>query len=271
MDDRYKRVLGLEEHQPKTEWVCFLPWVSEFGWYIMNHVKRVHGYNHPKKIVCIKPGHACLFPTAEEFFYDWTDTVPDYHKGGIVKYQYNEAVKKIITKRYGEDVTFISPSDTSWPEKTSLAHHTFIPKPRLNHDFDIDVVVTPRLRNLDKTRNYPKQWQDIVNRLKQAGLKVAVCGAKGTSVNIKGAQYYSWNYTDVDTDVEMILKSKIVLSQESGLAYLTMMCKKPLIIVDNCHRHVADKHRDPDVYFNNIFGAWNKKDILMKEIYGVIS
>ena len=44
----------LEKYQPKTKWVCFLPWASEFGWYVMNHVKRVHGYNHPNKIACIK-------------------------------------------------------------------------------------------------------------------------------------------------------------------------------------------------------------------------
>ena len=79
---RYSKVLGLGEHQPKTEYVCFLPWWGEFGWYIMNHVKRVHGYNHSKKIVCIKFGHECLFPSAHDFYYDWP-VVPDIKKAGV--------------------------------------------------------------------------------------------------------------------------------------------------------------------------------------------
>lgn len=266
-DERYERILGLGPHQPKTKWVCFLPWVSEFGWYIMNHVKRIHGYSHPNKIACIKQGHECLFPTVSKFWYQWADDVKDSQKGGVVRYQHNAKLKRWITNELGKDITFIDPADTSWPEKTSLAHHTFIPKPRQEHDFDIDIVVTPRFRQIDTLRNYPTGWQAITNRLVKAGLKVAVCGTEALSTKVRGAKYLSWNYTDVDTDVEMILKSKVVVSQESGLAYLTMMCKKPLIIVDTCIREVADKHRGPDVYFKNVEWAWNKQDILMKEIY----
>jgi len=265
MNDRYQRVLGLGKYQPKTEYVCLLPWASEFGWYIMNHVKRLHAYNHPKKIVCIKKGHECLFPTATKFFYDWIDYVPDQNRGGIVTYRYNEEIKKKILKKYN-DVTFISPNDTSWNEKTSLAKHTFVPKSKHNHNFNIDVVITPRLRKVDVLRNYPKQWQKITNMLLKAGLRVGVCGAKQYSVHVKGAHYYSWNYIDVDTDVEMILTSRVVISQESGLAYLTMMCKKPLIIIDNCHTHIARAHRDPSIYFMNIMGAWNKKRELLKQV-----
>lgn len=270
MDTRYRKVLGLGKHQPKTEWVCFLPWASEFGWYIMNHVKRVHGYNHPKKIVCVKKGHECLFPTASEFWYHWADDVPDANKGGVVSYKHNHQVKKWVMGQYGENVTFINPTDTGWPEKTSLAKHTFVPKPKGKHDFDIDVVITPRFRQIDTTRNYPKQWQEIVNLLVSMGLRVGVCGTKALSTTIEGAQYYSWDYTDVDTDIEMILSSKLVISQETGLAYLTMMCKKPLIIIDNCHTNVANAHRDPDVYFCNIKGAWNRKDELARAVKAVI-
>lgn len=271
MDDRYKKVLGLDEYRPKTEWVCFLPWGSEFGWYIMNHVKRVHGYNHPNKIVCIKRGHECLFPSAKEYWYHWQDYLPDNKKGGIAAYKYNNQVKKWVTAQYGKSITFLDPRDTGWPEKTSLAKHTFVPQPKNNHDFDIDVVITPRLRQVETHRNYPQQWQEITNMLLKAGLRVGVCGSSALSVPIKGAHYYSWNYTDIDTDVEMILKSKIVISQESGLAYLTMMCKKPLIIIDTCHYHVAKEHHDKNVYFKNIKGAWNHKDQLLKEIKTVVS
>lgn len=270
MDERYAKVLGLGRYQPKTEWICFLPWASEFGWYIMNHVKRFHGYNHQKKIACIKKGHECLFPTATEFWYDWVDDVKDIHKGGIVKYKHNDKVKKLIVDTYGKDVTFIDPAETGWAEKTSLGHHTFVPKPRFNHNFDIDIVITPRLRQLDANRNYVKQWQDLTNRLVKAGFKIAICGTKQLSAKINGAKYFSWNYVDVDTDVEMMLKSKLVISQESGLAYLAMMCKKPLIIIDDCMRNVADKHRDPRIYFSNVKYAWNQPAAFMRSVHKAV-
>jgi hypothetical protein len=267
---RYNKMLGLGKYQPQTKWVCFLPWVSEFGWYIMNHVKRVHGYNHANKIVCIKRGHECLFPTASDFWYHWADDVPDKSKGGVVAYKHNNRIKKWVTAQYGNDVTFVNPSDTGWPEKTSLAPHTFVPKPLKSHDFDIDVIIAPRLRQIDPHRNYPAEWQGIADFLTSAGLKVAICGAKHISVPIKGMRYHSWDYIDIDTDVEMILKSKIVITQDSGLAYLTMMCKKPLIIIDFCHTNVVNKHRDHSVYFNHILKAWGSKELLLKEVQSVI-
>jgi len=265
MDNRYKQVLGLEEYKPKEEFVCFLPWSSEFGWYIMNFVKRVHGYNHDNKIVCIKKGHECLFPTAKHFFYDWDDYLSDENKSGIVQYKHNDAIINKIIELYGDNIKFLYPQETSWDEKKSLAHITFIPEPKHDFGLDVDIVITPRLRKIERVRNYTK-WQELANLLTKHGWSVGVCGKEGYTYRIKGAKYHAFNYVDVDSDIEMMLKSKVVISQETGLAYLAMMCKKPLYIMDRCHKHIADLHRDKDVFFKQFLPGWSDPVNMVLEI-----
>jgi hypothetical protein len=237
MSEQYRKVLGLDLNPPK---VCFLPWVGEFGWYIMNHVKRIHGYNSQHKIACIKRGHECLFPTVAEFFYDWQDIPPD-KKAGVSKNPHEEELKARLRDKFG-DVLFANPQDTSWEEKTSLANFTFKPVPLHNHNFSVDVVIAPRHRRIDPNRNY-KNWQKLANRLGKLGYAVAACGTQKESFNLRGV-IRSWNYIDVDTDVEIINKAKVVIVQDSGLAYLAMLCDKPLIIIGNCQKDVINAHRD---------------------------
>lgn len=243
--ERYNRILGLDKFKPKTDYVCFMPWLGEFGWYIMNHVKRIHGYNHPNKIICIKKGHECLFPTAKHFFYDWED-VPDTQKAGVgvVSAAEAEIIKEKVTRQFGSSsITFISPSDTSWEEKTSLAHFHFNPKPLENHGFQTDVVIAPRKRRIDRLRNLTC-WQKLIDRLTAQGLTVSACGNLEASVtDLSGLKYKSWDYTDVDSDVELIQSAKVFVGQESGLMYLAMLCEKPLFILDNYHSEIAEKHR----------------------------
>lgn len=264
---RYEQILGLNEWQPKEEYVCFLPWVSEFGWYIMNHVKRFHGYNHSNKIACIKPGHECLFPTATEFFYDWEDNVPDKNKAGIVKYQKHNQVIAKIKEKYGNSVKFVYPEETGWEEKKSLAHHTFVPKPLKDHGdkLKVDIVITPRLRIVERTRNY-KHWQDLVDKFVAHGWTVGVCGKYGLTVPVKNVKCFAYQYTDVDSDVEMMLKSKMIITQESGLAYLALMCRKPVFVLDKTLGGVMEKHRTPNTFFKEMPWVWNQPHHLLKEI-----
>lgn len=244
---RRQQVLGVGEYKPKEKFVCFMPWISEFGWYIMNHVKRIHGFEHNNKIVCCKRGHECLFPSASAFFYDWEDYLPDTKKGGVVASREEDKIKLKINKLFGNDVAFKSPSDTGWEEKTSLADIRFTPKPKFDFDLKADVILLPRNRQLDKERNY-KHWQRIADVLTKHGITFGVCGAKHLSCNIIGSKYNAWDYIDVDSDVEMILNAKAIIGQESGLSYLTMLCDKPLFIVDNCHTEIASKHASNDLF-----------------------
>lgn len=261
---RFQKILGLNQFCPKEEYVCFLPWVGEFGWYLMNFVKRVHGYRHPKKIVCIKPGHECLFPTAHATFTDWVDIRKDHQKAGVNEYGSNEEVKEKIRALYGDSVRFLYPSETSWEEKKTLARFKFVPEPVGNHDFDVDIVITPRYRQIERTRNYP-YWQKMVDLMNRHGWSVAACGKPDASFHLKGLKYRSWDYTDVDSDVELMLAAKCVVSQESGLAYLAMLCRRPLFVIDKCHREIADLHRDPKIYFRNQT-VWANPQPLIPEV-----
>jgi len=245
MDARYKHILGLDEPPCTT---VFLPWIGEFGWYLMNHVKRVHAYNATKKIAFIKPGHECLFPTVQEFIYNWEDVHDDQKAGIITNTQRIDLVDRILA-RYGSDIKIISHEETSWDEKTSLASHTFVPSNQLKHDLKVDVVISPRKRNMDSFRNL-NCWQQIVDQFLERGLTVGVAGNKVATAQLNGITHYASDYVDVDSDVELIKSAKFCVAQESGMAYLMMMCRKPLFMID--HEPVVpvrDMHRDPTVFF----------------------
>jgi hypothetical protein len=251
--DRYARVLGLPPYEVTADYVCFLPWLGEFGWYVLNHVKRVEGFNHPNKIVCVKPGHECLFPSAKHFFYDWVDDVPDRIKAGPIASTKEDELQEKIRRIYSNhSVQFVSPKETSWDEKFSLSHFNPVPVNRHDHNLrDIDVVITPRKRVLEPERNYTR-WQEVVDQLVQAGRPVGICGSKETSYDLQNVKYKSWDYIDVDTDVELMRNAKIILSLETGLLYLAKLLKKPIVVVGHYHWVWACMHRDKNQFFKNI-------------------
>jgi hypothetical protein len=247
--NRYARMLGLGPYQPKTDAVCFLPWTGEFGWYIMNWVKRFHGFSHPCKIACIKSGHECLFPSASHFFYDWIDSHDDT-RAGVGSYSAVDELSRLVRARFGESIHFADQGETGWEEKTSLAQVSFVPEPRHAYDLKVDVVLAPRKRNVDAWRNMPPTyWAAIVAHLRSKNLRVGVCGSRETSYDLDGIDGRSWDHLDVDADIYMLRNAKMVIAQESGMAYLAYLCKCPTIVVDNYHAAVGDLHRAPEVYF----------------------
>jgi len=268
--ERLSKVLGLNEYQPKNKYVCFLPFIGEFGWYLMTCVKRIHGYNHSNKIVCIKPGHECLFPTAKQFFYDWQD-IPDHKKAGIYeKFDHETAIKEKIKKQLNtDDIYFCSPSETSWKEKNTLANNLFIPQSNHNFGLKTDIVITPRNRKMDPHRNWKQEnWQLVVDELAKLNITVAVCGAKDSTFKLNNVKYKSYDYIDVDSDVELINNSQLVITQESGLQYLSFLCQKPTFCIDHYHRDFgADLHRNQHIPFRELmFQVWDNPIKLAQEI-----
>jgi ADP-heptose:LPS heptosyltransferase len=226
----------------------------------MNHVKRIHGYNSPYKIACIKKGHECLFPTVKEFFYDWQD-IPPNKKAGISRNPHEDELKERLRTKYG-DIPFAYPQDTSWEEKTSLARFTFKPKSLHNRGLSADIVLAPRHRKIDAHRNY-KNWQKLTNRLKKRGYIVAACGTKNESVSLIGAKK-AWRHIDVDSDVEFINSAKVVITQDSGLAYLAMMCERPIILIGHCQRKVINAHRNKDVFIEYVSTSAGSPPVISK-------
>ncbi len=256
-DTHIRKLLGVGEFKPVNTHVCFLPFRGEFGWYLMTYVKRFHAFNHENKIACIKHGHECLFPSAKHFFYDWGDIL-DNKKAGIIPMQDGETIKRKVKQQFGtDDIYFSSPTDAGWPEKTSLSGHTFIPKNINSFGLNVDVAITPRFRKIDILRNFPKEyWQYIVDGIVKEGYTVGVCGQKDTSSNLKNITHKAFEHIDVDSDVEIMNNAKVVISQESGLLYLSFLCKRPTLVIG--YYHHLDMHRDLSIPFDNPAGDKNE-------------
>jgi hypothetical protein len=236
----------------------------------MNHVKRAYAYNHNCKIVCIKHGHECLFPNASELYYEWQD-ISDELKAGIIHNKREDEIKTRIIAKYGNSITFLSPSDTSWDEKKTIAQYSFIPINKHNHNLNADIIIAPRSRTVDPKRNWQQRhWQFLIRHLNRLHFKVGVIGSRGTTYNLSGVSVNAYDYVDIDTDIELIHGAKLIITQESGMAYLTYMCKKPIIIIDRCHRIIADLHRDKKILFIDFPVAWKTPLKLVKLIRSTI-
>ena len=231
---------------------CYLPWRGELGWMIMCFVKKFHADPSLDKIICCKPGHECLFPSASHFFYDWQD-IPDSQKAGVAQVTDEESIKEKVIAQFTKDIEFIPLSEVGWHNKHSFAQHTFIPQPKNVLDFKVDVVITPRHRQIDVLRNWNcANWQVIINELAKRNITVGVCGTKDTSCQLQHVLHKSYDHIDIDSDVEMMNNAKIVVTQESGLQYLSFLCKRPTICVGHYHGDMgADLHRDTNVFFKN--------------------
>lgn len=247
----------------------FLPFIGEFGWYLMNHVKRIHADPSPDKIVCCKRGHECLFPTASQFYYDWQD-IDEHKKAGIHDDASHEpALKYKILQHFNlTDVEWDTATVHGWHDKHDYASHVFMPKCLLPYDLKADVVITPRFRQMDAQRNWTQEnWQYVVDKLAEKGISVAVCGSKNSTFNLNNVKFKSYEHTDVDSDVELMNNAKLVVTQESGLMYLSFLCRRPTFCIDHYHKdHGSDLHRPMDVPFKEVKYVWRQPDLLVQEI-----
>lgn len=248
--------------------VCFLPFRGEFGWYLMAHVKRIHSFGNVDKIVCVKRGHECLFPSATDFFYDWRD-ISDTMKAGVSYLSDEDEIKdRVITKFPNKEIHFVSSKDINWDNKHSFANYTFIPQSKCNLGLKADIVITPRNRKIDAHRNWKAvNWQVVVDILKEENISVAVCGAMGSTFELENVAYKSYHYVDVDSDIELMNNAKLVVTQESGMQYLSFLCERPTFCIDHYHADFgADLHRNPKVFFKNPIHVWEDPAQLADEV-----
>jgi hypothetical protein len=243
---------------------CYLPWRGEFGWMIMCFVKKFHADPDSDKLICCKPGHECLFPTATHFFYDWQD-LPDNKKAGANTEVKDEgSIKRQIISQYPGQQHFASLKEIGWHNKHSFAKHTFIPKSKHNLGLKADVVLAPRKREIDVFRNWSKEnWQIVATGLANNGASVGVIGTKETSFELDNVAVRSYDHIDVDSDVELINNAKLVITQESGMQYLAFMCQKPVFHIDRFE--VSHEHRSPNIPFRDLQNTWGNPDLLVKE------
>ena len=216
--------------------VVFLPWRGEFGQMLMHYVRWVNQQLtgcDSEKVVCCRRGDEALFPLADEYYYGW-DQVPDKEKKtSLLKSKdnidYLEGLKGELVEAYGEDVDFILP-----PKRTNVDPEcSFKPSPKTVMDCpNIDVLVCPRYREHGKHRNY-QHWEEVVHKLQDQGLTVALAGMRQTSVDVHSVPEYlkSWNYDSLDSVLHMMNASKLVLATDAGLAHLAVLNGSSLRVI----------------------------------------
>ena len=214
-------------------------------------VKKFHADPHPNKIICCKPGHECLFPTAVKFYYSWQD-IPDEHKAGVAQVSDEEEISQKVKDWLPTDnIEFVSLSEVGWSNKHDYEKYVFIPQSKHNLGLKTDIVITPRNRKIDAHRNWKQNhWQAVVNTITQQGYTVGVCGTRETSFELVNIACRSYDHIDVDSDVEMMNNTKLVVTQETGTQYLSFLCKRPTICIGNYQGDGL--HKDPDIFFRNV-------------------
>lgn len=268
-------------------YICYLPCRAELGWLITSHVKRFHSDPYHKKIAFIKPGFEALFPTANEFFYRWAD-IQDKYKAGVIKsdeftiaeLQQNEEEidKQRVMEDFGEDIVFVSAQDITCDNRHAWKDSKFIPKPHYQYEqflIQTDVVLCPRKREMDAYRNWTEaHWLKVLNSLTAQGLRVGIAGAIDSTFHLNGAWAYSYlDAVGVDKDLAMMLNTKLVVGQESGLQYLAHLCQKPFFCIDYSHP-ASVFHQNPGIPFKHwntgVVGecgkVWHDPDLLIQEI-----
>lgn len=252
-----------------VDYVCHLPFRGEFGYYLLAFVKRFHGDQNRNKIICLKHGHECLFPTAQEFYYDWQD-ISDEKKAGVILMDDEEEIKIKVQQKYPNDnIVFVSSKEIGWHNFHSFATHSFIPQNKTNNNLKTDIIIAPRNRKVDSFRNWTQEnWQYVINKIIELGFTVGLCGSKESSFDLENTTYKSYNYLDVDSDVEMMLNSQLVVCQESGMQYLSFLCKRPTICID--YYGSVDRqqslHRDPNAQHKTAPYVWSNPQLLVDEI-----
>ena len=107
---------------------------------------------------------------------------------------------------------------------------------------EIDVVVCPRKREYGKDKNW-QHWHSLVDTLMLHGLSVFAAGhpnASYNSLSCKCAWSPDMGDRYLDNSIAAMLRAKIVLATDGGLAHLALMCGKPLLLISHGEGLVAD-------------------------------
>jgi hypothetical protein len=223
----------LDSAQGKT--ALFLPFLGEVGWLVMWHMRLVEFSTAARKIVCCHRGQECLFPSAAEFFYDWTNPIPDSLRAGT------DRVERRWPRICDEfpHATPILAGGLSMEEELITVHiDRKIPiTPRTRRGLKVDVCIGTRKREFLPAKNYP-HWPRIAEALRAAGLTYAVIGSRESSYDLPGMTCMSADFGDWDAAVELLQNCRLFIGTDSGGAHLASIANGCPMIV----QQVPDPH-----------------------------
>lgn len=209
----------------------------EFGQLIMTHVRWVHCIPGTK-VVCTRRGLEPLFPSATEFFYDWSDVPDEQRHTKTIKATSTQLQLKAVQDHFRMKYPLAQirfPIDGKKPQYfPNIPEGNFIPKPLCPcPTSQPDILVAPRYRKHGEARNYP-HWQRVVDDLQDLGYHPGLLGTRETSVDITGVPEHrkAWTYEDdLGVTLHWMSTAKMVLATDSGMAHLAVLAGAPLLVL----------------------------------------
>jgi hypothetical protein len=205
---------------------------------LMKWVRHINGLKSDHKIVCTTKGSEALFPSANEFYYDWEPVADAMKNCRLLRSRDNHKYLSGLREQFKQtypNAEFIYPSMELPNEK----EWGFIPEPKIKRGLLVDIVVGPRFRQYGEGRNF-MYWQEVISKLAANGYTIGAIGAENTSVpNLVDVVHKSWDYDFLDSGLEMLRNCRLALMSCSGPAHLAVLCGTPLkVIYDKPNRAV---------------------------------
>jgi hypothetical protein len=214
----------------------FLPFVGEFGHEIMSHIRLVHFHHAKEKVVCCRPGHEVLYPSATSFVTDWEDPIPDFRKVGTLR---NRVLRwPELRVRYPDHYAVKAGMLAPEQEVMIIEPGQRIPFQPKKRGLTADVVLGVRNRAFCPERNW-KHWQQLADAITAAGLTFAVIGRKDTSCELTGQTHHSGDY-DTDAAIELLQNCKLYVGTDSGTSHLAAEVGAKMLLF----RETAGRSRD---------------------------
>ena len=206
----------------------YLPYRAEFGHIVMTHAPQVHAGQQgqlDKCVVCCEAGNEALYPGADMF---WpVERRDDKDRREFLEAELLTRLETYIGEHLGSGHEYICPDPKA-------ERRYFVPKPVINYPVDCDIVICPRRRDYGPDKNWP-YWALLASRLAEAGYSVGACGAPDSSDQAIGVAWKSWEFPRfLDATIAAMLRAKLVIATDNGLAHLAVLCGRPLAII--CYR-----------------------------------
>jgi hypothetical protein len=252
----------------------FLPFLGEFGWLVMHYVRLVHFTEATYKIVCCQRGQECLFPTADEFFYDWKHPLQDWQRVGTDR-----------QKREWPEIEAVFPNaDPIQAGGVSFRHEAKhciridqrIPiRPNNIRGLKVDVCIGVRARGMHPQKNWP-HWPIVARSLSENGFTFAVIGCRETSYPLRGMACMSGDFGDLDAAVELLQNCRLFVGTDSGGAHLASLVNGcPMVVMDvpDTVRHFIPRMQATTDHEITIIGRehWNSPNIIRDAIIKELS
>lgn len=239
--------------------IVVIPERYRLGDTISFKVRRVASLACDRLTVCCPVAWRFLYPTATDFV-DVSEVLDGWGEREIVR----------GLKRQFPNAEFLK---INW---SIPAKHDLDVSPKIKHEGSYDVLIAPRGKATSSPHRNWDGWTSLVARLTKANLNVLAAGREDMSSDC-GLPLIS----SLDKIAAAMLKSRFVLSTDSGLAHLAILLKIPLILLwgdelgvipgqsykQGCHARMESQKRAP---IHHIIGAWSNHDFAIEESLKII-